>query len=630
VYWLRVRQQITVGAQKLIGTDNRLPAYPELLDGSGGPILIISSPLNPFSRYYTEILRTEGLNEFEVQDVTRMTASSLRRHDVVILGEEPLTAAQAKMLATWVHQGGNLIAMRPGKMIKREFGVNDCGSTLNNAYLAIGANSESGRGLVHETIQFHGPADCYSFELKNEGHYVATLYRDATTSAGSPAVLMLRSGAGKVVIFAYDLARSVVYTRQGNPEWSGTERDGLVPMRADDLFFGAASYDPRPDWVDFNKILIPQADEQQRLLANLILVSNAGQKPLPRFWYFPRGLKAVVVMTGDDHGHGGTIGRFERFQAESPANCSIEDWQCVRGTSNVFLGSIADEQAARFIKDGFEIGLHVFTDCHNWPEEEVHAPDGRRLSRVSMERADSIYSRQLTAFATLYPSIPAPTTNRTDCVTWGDFDTQPQVELHHGIRMDTNYYYWPPQWVANRPGIFTGSGMPMRFAKLDGSLIDVYQAATQMTDESGQKYPYTVDTLLDNALGNKEYYGAFTVNMHTDQPDSKGAEDVVASAKKRSVPVVTAAQMLRWLDGRNASSFQKISWQNGKLRFEISVSAGGNGLQVILPMSSVVGDLSQITADGVPVKFQREESAGLEYAAFPASPSKFEAIYAVH
>ncbi len=33
--------------------------------------------------------------------------------------------------------------------------------------------------------------------------------------------------------------------------------------------------------------------------------------------------------------------------------------------------------------------------------------------------------------------------------------------------------------------MFTGSGIPMRFADLDGSLIDVYQATTQITDESG-------------------------------------------------------------------------------------------------------------------------------------------------
>ena len=66
----------------------------------------------------------------------------------------------------------------------------------------------------------------------------------------------------------------------------------------------------RPD-----KVAIPQADEQQRLLANLIVHMNADRKPLPRFWYFPRGEKAAVVMTGDDHGSGGTAGRFEQLQA---------------------------------------------------------------------------------------------------------------------------------------------------------------------------------------------------------------------------------------------------------------------------------------------------------------------------
>ena len=70
--------------------------------------------------------------------------------------------------------------------------------------------------------------------------------------------------------------------------------------------------------------------------------------------------------------------------------------------------------------------------------------------------------------------------------------------------------------------MFTGSGMPMRFADLDGTMIDVYQAATQMTDESGQTYPFTIDTLLDRALGPEGYYGVFTANMHTDNATSAG------------------------------------------------------------------------------------------------------------
>ncbi len=75
----------------------------------------------------------------------------------------------------------------------------------------------------------------------------------------------------------------MIQTRQGNPAWAGTERDGQAPIRADDMFFGGAS----TDWVDLSKAHIPQADEQQRLLANLVTVMTRDKQPLPRFWYFP-------------------------------------------------------------------------------------------------------------------------------------------------------------------------------------------------------------------------------------------------------------------------------------------------------------------------------------------------------
>ena len=64
--------------------------------------------------------------------------------------------------------------------------------------------------------------------------------------------------------------------------------------------------------------------------------------------------------------------------------------------------------------------------------------------------------------------------------------------------------------------------MPMRMAGTDGTTIDVYQAVTQMTDESGQSYPLHINTLLDNALGATGYFGAFTANMHTDLADFGG------------------------------------------------------------------------------------------------------------
>ena len=152
-------------------------------------------------------------------------------------------------------------------------------------------------------------------------------------------------------------------------------------------------------------------------------------------------------------------------------------------------------------------------------------------------------------------------TNRTHCIAWSDWASEPKVEEAHGIRFDTNYYYWPGSWVQDRPGFFTGSGMPMRFADLDGTRIDVYQAATQMTDESGITTPAT-STPCSTTPWARGYYGVITANMHTDSRPARRLDAIVAAAQARGVPIVTARQMLTWLDGRNGSTFR--SYQPGR------------------------------------------------------------------
>lgn len=601
------------------------PPPPPPTEGPGGPILVVASSSNPFSRYYAEILRNEGFNEFAVMDISVVTSDTLKEYDIVILGEFLLDKVQTEMFAGWVRDGGNLIAMRPDRDLAKQIGLKAMGAVLTNGYLSINTSQEPGIGLVKETMQFHGPADLYE---SNGTSDLVTLYRNATVSAGSPAVALKKLGSGLFAVFTYDLARSVIYTRQGNPDWQATERDGITPIRSDDLFYGAAASDPQPDWVDLSKVAIPQADIQQRFLANLILYMNYRKKPLPRFWYFPNGFKAVVIMTGDDHGHGGTLGRFLVLWAKDPPNCSLARWQCVRATSNIYPGTIRASQAVELTNQGFEIGLHLYTKCLDWPTETFPKPNGTLGRRLSWQAADSLYARQLAEFAAAYPGLPAPRTSRVDCVTWGDYDTQPQVELSHGIRLDTNYYYWPPKWVNNRPGMFTGSGMPMRFAKLDGSLIDVYQATTQMTDESGQTYPFTIDSLLSNALGPKEYYGAFTANMHTDSPESPGADVIVAAAQARGVPIVSARQMLTWLDGRNGSSFQKLTWDGQNLEFTVSVGEGGNGIRTLVPIRSAGGVLDGIAVDHRSVNYEKRSFTGVEYAEFSSPPGRYRASYA--
>jgi hypothetical protein len=590
------------------------PPPPPPGDGPGGPILVVSTTANPFSRYYAEILRAEGLNEFAVADLSTVSAATLSTYNVVILGEATLTTAQVTMFSDWVNGGGNLICMRPDKKLAALLGLTVQSTTLANGYVLVDTTTAPGTGIVSQTMQFHGTADVYTVAGATS---VAMLYSTASAGTPNPALTLNNVGpnGGHAAAFTYDLARSIVYTRQGNPAWSGQERDGNPPIRSDDLYFNASG-----DWVDFTKIAIPQADEQQRLLANLILQMNRARTPLPRLWYLPRGLKAVVVMTGDDHANGGTAGRFDIYKAASAPGCSVANWECVRGTSYIYTNTpITDAAAAAYNADGFEIGLHVNTNCADWTPTTL----------------PTFYTSQLSTFASTFPSLPAPKTNRTHCVAWSDYATQPAVELSKGIRLDTTYYYYPQTWVQDRPGVFTGSGIPMRFADATGALIDVYQATTQMTDESGQTYPLHINTLLDNALGSTGYYGAFTANMHTDYnstTDPKHAMEtsntIVASAQARSIPIITSRQMLDWLDGRNGSSFQGLTWNGTTLTFSVAVYAGGNGLQAMVPTTVAAGTMTTLTLNGNTVPFTTQTIKGVQYAIFQVAPGTYRATYA--
>ena len=580
--------------------------------GPGGPILVVASPSDPFSRYYAEILRSEGLNEFEVADGP-VTAALLAGKEVAILGSQALTAAQATLLADWVDDGGNLIAMRPDTRLAGLLGLSASGGTRTNQYLRVDTTTAVGAGIEGQTLQFHGTADRYTL---NGASLVALLYSNASTSTTNPAVTLRNVGTqgGQAAAFTFDLARSVVYTRQGNPAWAGQKRDGTPNgIRPNDLFYGAKAGDVQPDWVDMSKIDVPQADEQQRLLANLITRMNIDRSPLPRFWYLPRGEKAAVVMTGDDHAQNGTPAYFNRFKTTSAPGCSVADWECVRATSYLYAGTaMSDAQAAAFEADGFEVALHVHTGCADFTPASLEA-------NVADQLAD---------FAESWPSVRDPATNRTHCLVWSDWASEPRVERAHGIRLDTTYYYLgPPGWLT-RPGLLTGSGFPQRFADLDGSTIDVYQAMTQVTDESDLPVAEQAEVLLDNALGDKGYYGVVTVNMHSDNGDQVKANDIVASAQERGVPVVSAAQMLDWLDGRGASSFANVATSAGRLTFSLNRSTKARGLEAMVPASSPSGPLSRLTRNGQAVTRNPRTVKGVDYLVFDAAAGDYVATYA--
>ncbi len=587
-------------------------------EASPPPMLVVTSA-NRFTTYLGEILRNEGLDAFTTIDSSFISPSLLSRFDVVVLGDMSLTAAQVTTLSDWVNLGGNLIAVHPDKQLAGLLGLTDAGATLANAYLQVNTGTPAGSGIVGSTIQFHGTADRYAL---NGATGIATLYSTATTATANPAVTLRSVGAngGQAAAFTYDLARSVVYTRQGNPAWVGQERDGVSGIRPDDLFYGARASDVQPDWVDTNKIAIPQADEQQRLLANLITLMDADKMPLPRFWYLPRGEKAAVVLSGDDHSPsqapGGTASNFDRLKQLSPPGCVVANWDCVRSTSYIYPNSVlSNAQAAGYVADGFEVGLHpVFGFCPTTP--------------ISQDELGAGFDTQLAQFRAKYTSVPAQVSSRTHCVFWPDWASNAKVEAARGIRMDANYYHYPGSWIGTKNGFMNGGGFPMRFADLDGSLIDTYQANTNITDETTTAFTSAITSLLDNALGPQGYYGVFGTNIHTDNSAPlPGYEQIVPAAQARSVPLISYKQLLDWVDGRNGSTIRGLGWNAGVLTFVTTIGAGANGLQTMLPTQGPSGSLSALTCAGSPTAYTTQTIKGIQYAMFNTITGTCRATY---
>ena len=503
-------------------------------DGPGGPILVVVDPGDPFGRYYAEILRAEGLTEFAVTgprraeraDARRVTRSSCSRRAT-------RRRAQVALLSDWVQRRRQPRGHAPGPGTRPRCSgwaatAGDAGRGLRRRGHGRAAGRRDHRGRRCSST---ASADVWSGGgAAHRGDAVRAMPSRPTAS---PAVTLRirgdsRRSGRRVHLRPGPLGRRDApgQHRLGGAEARDGERDGADPLARPLL--------KPPDWVDFDRDPDPAG---RRAAASAreprSRAMNLDRTPLPRLWYLPRGEKAAVVLTGDDHGNGGTAGQFDAFEAASPPGCSVADWECVRSTSYLYPGTPLSDAQAR--------GL---------PGERVRArapPVDRAARTTRRSRSRTLDGRGSRRSRRIGPSLRPPRTSRSHCVTWSDWAGEPLAERAHGIHFDTNYYYFPATWVRDRPGLFTGSGMPMRFADADGSLIDVYQATTQLTDETlldppGQRGAAAgrhAAALLDAALGAEGFHGVFTANMHTDDAVHQGADAIVAEALARDVPVVS-------------------------------------------------------------------------------------------
>jgi large repetitive protein len=585
--------------------------------------VIKNSNIPQFGDVVGEILRTEGVSSFDVLELNAVV--DLSPYGLVLLPETPLTPDQIERFTRWVIAGGRLLAMRPDDGLSSLLGVAPSSGTVGEGYLQIDA---ARWGIAGVPLQFHGTADLHA---ALDGTAVeAALFASNRVATGFPAITIRDVGAGKAVAIMYDLARSVVLTRQGNPArlFQSLLLDS-VP-RSGELFANG--------FLDVNNYAIPQADEQQRMLVNLMFNTYNDRMPLPRFWYLPGGRRAAVMMTGDDHNIDATADFFDLLSNPpySPVGCSVADWTCARATSWVYSGvnRLKNGAAQRYTLAGFEIGPHVSMNVDDGPCS-VWGGEADVLAR---------FNARLGEFQSTYGIAPAAT-HRTHCFAFADWDTTPRIEARLGIRLDENYTPFALPGTQNRLGRINGGAMPMRFASFDGPLIDVYQVASDFDYEyfsegtSSDQMRQAFAAMIDGAVGPSGFWGVigthygYSQGLDADMQRALLAELAARNANAAvadQVAMISARQLLDWLDLRNQSGFTELGFDGQSLSFSIEVRQGlpNPGLEAMVPVAANGRGLSQMIRDGQPVTIKRRFTVRtVEYAFFDALPGNYVATY---
>jgi large repetitive protein len=577
------------------------------------PILVLATE-NEFGTYTGELLKAEGFNEFRMDSLTsqKVNASYLKQFDLVILADSKVSQAAKEMFFEFVKKGGNLIAFRPDPAIAELFGITPAGGNVADGYITIDASSDIGRSLTSRPVHFHGTADIYNV---TKGTPIATIISGKRGTDISPAVVSNNYGKGHCVAFLYNLPKNIVLTRQGNPLFAGIEKDGIPGLRGMDLFTDG--------WLDNNNSTINQADEQMVLLSHCIEWMSAYTKPLPRLWYFPDTLKCLVTLTNDGE-----------YKSETDFEPQFQDVDSMGAKMSIYIigvDKVSREWVDKWTAKGFEIAGH--------PDDTKEAgnPDWNNMDSVIKAKKSEIagkYGLQIR-------------TNVNHWFVWcgkdedgkPDFAAQARLEELNGIELDINYAHYDLKSnqtdhflgpMGTSQGNFTGSGLVMKFANVDGKVINVYQ---QMNAVYDQEYNESHDPdgffnsfkgLMDRSLNN-EVYSFISVKSHNDEYyfSKTPLMKMLAYANSNGIPVWTALKLLDFIKMREEASFTNTIWSNNKLSFHLNSSLQhSNYLTVMVPNDFGNKKIKGITKNGNKASFIVREIKGSAYALLTVKPGE--------
>lgn len=567
-------------------------------------ILVIGKTL--FSDYTSEILKAEGFNALDTGSLEILSSSdSMKKIDIVILPAVELTESQKEVIITYVKNGGNLIAFLPDEKLNAVFGLKNKEGLLSNPYISIDSSSPQGHGLIAQTLQVHGIVEKRSLA---GGHAIASFYSDAFTATGFPAAVVNDYGAGHTIAFLYNLPENIALTRQGNYRFAGQEKDSIKGIRAMDMFTGG--------WVDTSKNTLNQADEQMRLLSHCIAFMSSYQKPIPRLWYFPDTLQCLVTLTND--------GEFSEEKDFEPQFNDIELKDATMALYILETDKVSKTATDRWQRSGHEISGHPDAT------KEAEQPTWTGMNAAINTRLTELENRyNISGMSTIVNHWFVWCGNDTEGKP--DFTAQAKIEASFGIGMDINYAHYDnnsnqPRFLGPtglRQGNYTGSGLPLKFSAIDGSVINIYQHLNNIYDQQYMEHKdaegffQAFKGLVDRSIQN-EVYSYVCIKAHNDEYSFSKTPllQMLDYAKEHGIPVWTPVKLLKFLEARDEARFTEIKWTDGRrLSFKMkSALKHSNGLTCMIPYTFNGVRIHEITVNNTKQSFLIKKVKGFDYA----------------
>ena len=522
------------------------------------------------SAYLAEMLKAWGLPLYDV-----VQGDELPRMDpgvVPVLVCPAGVCGSAESILDYAHRGGTVICFLPDGKLAAAAGLTLSGEKEVPLRLRITAYPAA--GLAGELLPVVGNAGTYAHGA--EARVLGYLSHPGRYEGESAGIVEGRTGKGRIVAFAFDLAMCVLMLRQGDPQRREFIPPGDRCARPSHL---AAEIGPN------DAAWIPYADLLSRLFVDM--VRRHIPAPVPLLSHLPGTARGILLYSGDEDG--------------AQVSWNEEEFDCVKaagGRMNLYIipirtnSTVADVERYRRHHD---VG----------PHPDIRPLDGRTVAERIAE-----FERQIRLFEEMF-GLRARTL-RNHSTVWPGYMEPVEAMERLGVRMDVNYTSGTYMRDRNgAPYAGFGAAVPMRFCRHDGRVLDVVQQHTHAMDDvlfKSVDYSYKLsaaqyEVILDRIFADivTRFHVPHAVCIHPGawvKFSRQQGQALLRKAAEREMPIWSFDQWSVFWDARDTWRIGGLKWDGSELAFALSGQESHDDLCFTLP--AVFGDkvLQGVRVDG--------------------------------